>query len=290
MSEKILISAAQMGPSSFSNGQVDKKGNVQRILALLEKAIQDRVKIICFPELSLTNYFAVRMNRNYEGYFDNLPNGLTQDIFSLGREKSISIILPYAEFDGVAYYNTAGVIQQGQLIGKYRKTHIPSAFVAAEVGLGNFEKQYFAPGNLGYPVFDLQGVKVGIQICYDRHFPEGYRALALKGAQLVFNPTALPYRGLEWRKTTWETFLRVRAFENNLFVAGVNKGGMEEGLDFAGDTLIINPVGGVVMAKSQTKGDELVTVEIDLDDIIESKKILPVFRDRRAAEYIPLVE
>jgi len=284
------ISAAQMGPSSFINGRVDKKGNVQRILALLEKAIQDKVNIICFPELSLTDYFAVRMDRNYEGYFDQIPNDLTKDIFALSREKSISVILPYAEFDGIAYYNTAGIIQEGQLVGKYRKAHIPSAFVAVEVGLGNFEKQYFAPGNLGYPVFDLQGVKVGIQICYDRHFPEGYRALALKGAQLVFNPTALPYRGLEWRKTTWETFLRVRAFENNLFVAGVNKGGMESGLDFAGDTLVINPVGGVVMAKSQTKGDELVTVDIDLDDIIESKKILPVFRDRRPSEYISLTE
>jgi N-carbamoylputrescine amidase len=114
--------------------------------------------------------------------------------------------------------------------------------------------------------------------------------LALKGAQLVFNPTALPYRGLEWRKTTWETFLRVRSFENNLFVAGVNKGGIEEGLDFAGDTLFINPIGGVVMSKSQTKGDELVSVEIDLDDIIEAKKILPLFRDRRPAEYFSLSE
>ena len=93
MSNKVLISAAQMGPSSFSNGQVDKKGNVQRILALLEKAIQEKVKIICFPELSLTHYFAVRMNRNYEGYFDQIPNELTQDIFSLSRESPISIIL-----------------------------------------------------------------------------------------------------------------------------------------------------------------------------------------------------
>jgi len=290
MPNKVVISAAQMGPSSFINGEVDKKGNVHRILALLEKAIQEKVKIVCYPELSLTHYFAVRLERNFERYFDQIPNDLTKDIFALTREYPIAVILPYAEYDGIAYYNTAGIIQQGQLIGKYRKTHIPSAFVAAGVGLGNFEKQYFAPGNLGYPVFNLQGVKVGVQICYDRHFPEGYRALALKGAQLVFNPTALPYRGLEWRKTTWETFLRVRSFENNLFVAGVNKGGMENGLDFAGDTLVINPIGGVVMAKSQTKGDELVTVEIDLEDIIEAKKILPVFRDRRPGEYRPLVE
>jgi len=134
------------------------------------------------------------------------------------------------------------------------------------------------------------GVKLGVQICYDRHFPEGHRALALNGAQLVFNPTGLPYRGLEWRKTTWETFLRVRAFENQVFVVGVNKGGEENGLDFAGDSMVINPIGGVVIAKSQTKGDELVTVEINLYDIIEAKKILPIFRDRRPSEYRVLIE
>ena len=283
-----MIGAAQMGPSSFRDGRVDKKENVHRILKLLKKGIREDVKIICFPELSLTDYFAFRMERNFEHYFDHIPNSLTKDIFNLTKEHPISVILPYAEFDGVAYYNTAGVIQQGQLIGKYRKIHIPGAFVTS-----HFEKQYFTPGNLGYPVFDLQGVKVGVQICYDRHFPEGYRALALRGAQLVFNPTGLPYRELEWlqwRKITWETFLRVRSFENQIFVAGVNKAGVESGLDFAGDTMVINPIGGVIMAKSQTKGDELVTVEIGLDDIIEAKKLLPIFRDRRPSEYQILVE
>lgn len=233
MTQKIVISAAQMGPSSFINGKVDKKENVSRILALLEKGIIENVKIICFPELSLTDYFAIRTDRNFEGYFDQIPNELTKDFFILTQKYPISVILPYAEFDGVAYYNTAGVIHQGKLIGKYRKIHLPGAFAEPEDKLGNFEKQYFTPGNLGYPVFDLQGVKVGVQICYDRNFPEGYRALALKGAQLIFNPTAFPYRGLEWRKVTWETFLRVRAFENQVFVAGVNKAGVENGLEFA---------------------------------------------------------
>ena len=285
MANKVIISAAQMGPSSYNNEEVDKKENVLRILALLEKAIDEKVRIICFPELSLTNYFALHSDRNFEYYFDQIPNELTEDIFKLSKEHSVSVILPYAEFDGVAYYNTAGVIDNGELVGKYRKTHIPSAFVAADVGLGNFEKQYFTPGNLGYPVFDLQGVKVGVQICYDRHFPEGYRSLTLNGAQLIFNPTALPYRGFEWRKTTWETFLRVRSFENQVFVAGVNKGGLESSLDFAGDSMVINPIGGEVMKKAETKDDELVTVEIDLDDIIEAKKILPIFRDRCPSQY-----
>lgn len=287
---KVIIGAAQMGPSSFRNGEVDKKENVRHIVALIEKAVREKVKIICFPELSLTSYFPVYSDRNFERYFDQIPNELTKRIFSLSEKHDISVILPYAEYDGIAYYNTAGVIHQGELIGKYRKVHIPGAFVAEGVPMGNFEKQYFTPGNLGYPVFNLHGVKVGVQMCYDRHFPEGYRALALKGAQLVFNPTGLPYRDLEWRKTTWETFLRVRSFENNIFIVGVNKGGVENGLDFAGDTMVISPIGGAVEAKSRTKTDELVTVEINLDDIIEAKKILPIFRDRRPSEYRILIE
>ena len=285
MIDRVVIGAAQMGPSSFTDGKVNKKENVHRIIALLEKGIRENVKIVCFPELALTDYFPVRMDMNFEQYFDQIPNNLTKDIFTLTKEHSISVILPYAEFDGVAYYNTAGIIQNGALIGKYRKVHIPGSLITP-----HFEKQYFTPGNLGYPVFDLMGVKLGVQICYDRHFPEGHRALALNGAQLVFNPTGLPYRGLEWRKTTWETFLRVRAFENQVFVVGVNKGGEENGLDFAGDSMVINPIGGVVIAKSQTKGDELVTVEINLYDIIEAKKILPIFRDRRPSEYRVLIE
>jgi beta-ureidopropionase len=231
MSNRVMIGAAQMGPSSFIGKNVDKKDNVRRILALLEKAIKRNVKIVCLPELALTDYFPVRMDPNFEQYCDQIPNDQTKVIFSFTREHPISVILPYAEFDGIAFYNTAGVIHKGQLLGKYRKIHIPGALVDQEGGvIISSEKQYFTPGNLGYPVFDLYGVKVGIQICYDRAFPEGYRALALNGAQLVFNPTNVGYRRYEWRKTLWKTFLTVRSFENNLFVVGVNKGGVENGV------------------------------------------------------------
>jgi len=291
MPNKIVIGAGQMGPSSFIDGKVDKKDNVRRILKLLEKGILEKVKIICFPELALTDYFPVCMDANFEYYFDQIPNDLTKDIFAFSQEHPISVILPYAEFDGVSFYNSAGIIHQGKLIGKYRKVHIPGAIVDPEVGLIiSSENQYFTTGNLGFPVFDLQGVKVGVQICYDRSFPEGYRALALKGAQIVFNPTNTGYRKLAWRKTTWETFLTVRAFENNFFVVGVNKAGSENGLDYAGDTMVFNPIGGTVMVKSQTKDDELVVAEIDLDDIIKAKKLFPVFRDRNPSAYHSLIE
>ena len=274
MPDTIVIGAAQLGPSSFMDDRVDKNKNVRRILALLEKALIEKVKIICFPELALTDYFAGRMEKSsFEYYFDQIPNDLTQEVFAFTKENPISVILPYAEFDGTSFYNTAGIIQNGQLIGKYRKLHLPGAFVDPERGLAiNYEKQYFAIGDLGYPVFDLQGVKVGVQICYDRDFPEGFRSLALKGVQIVFVPSNVTFGGTKWRETTWETFLKVRAFENNVFVIGVNKGGIENGREYAGESLILSPIGGDVLAKSQTKGDELVVVDIDLNDIIKAKK------------------
>jgi predicted amidohydrolase len=288
MSHKIVIAAAQLGPSSVRNGQIDKSQNALRVRALLEEAITKEVKIICFSELAVTPYFPARWDWDYDLCFDQIPNDLTQDIFRLTQQHPISVLLPYAEFDGVAYYNTVGFIDEGQLIGKYRKIHIPSSFASKEEsikGPSNFEKQYFTPGNLGYPIFELHGIKVGAQICYDRFFPEGFRILSLKGAQLIFNPNALPIIGIEWRKTTWEPLLRVRAFENNIFLVGINKAGVENGLSFSGDSMILNPKGGVVMSRSQTLEDELVVAEIDLDDIIEAKKSVPIFRDRRPSQY-----
>jgi beta-ureidopropionase len=284
MPKQIRIGAAQMGPSSLINDRADKKGNVRRILELLEKGIKEKVRIICFPELCLTDYFAARLDRDYEEYFDQIPNDLTRNIFELTKEHPISVILPYAEYDGVSYYNSAGIIDKGRLIGKYRKVHLPGCSWDPEKGeMINHEKTIFTPGNLGYPVFDLQGVKVGVQICYDRDFPEGYRALALKGAQIVFNPTALSYRAADhassWRMVTWEPFLKVRSIENNLFVVGLNKAGQEKERYFPGETIVLNPMGGVVMARTQTQGDELLVVEIDLDDVIKARKMLPIFRD-----------
>lgn len=284
MNSKIIIGAAQMGPSSYKQGKIDKKANVQRVLALLEKAVKENVKITCIVELCLTDFFPVLNNRNYDCYYDQIPNELTKDIFAFTKEHQISVIFPYAEFDGVTYYNTAAFISRGRLVGKYRKVHIPGAWVP-EGGVVLFEKQYFTPGNLGYPVYELEGVRVGVQICYDRMFPEGYRILALKGAQLVFQPTSLAYRGLNMRLLTWTPLLRIRSVENNLFVVGVNRAGLENNVELAGESSIINPIAGDIMAESKTKGDELVIAEINLDDILEAKKNAPFFRDRRPSEY-----
>ncbi len=270
----------------------DKKENVLRILDLMKEAEKQGVDVVCFGELSLSPYFAIEPNREYlDIYFDNIPNDLTKEIFRFTEKNHLAIVLPYAETDGVHFFNTAAFIANGQIVGKYRKVHMPGAFLKpGEKLIGNYEKIYFATGNLGFPVYEMNGVKVGVQICYDRHFPEGYRCLTLKGAQVVFNPTALPDRGLAWRRVTWEPFLKVRAFENGIFVVGVNKAGIEGDIEFMGQSIVLSPIGGDVLAKAKTDQDELVTCEIDLDDINEARKILPWNRDRRPENYNLLIE
>lgn len=270
----------------------DKKENVLRILDLMKEAEKQGVDVVCFGELSLSPYFAIEPNREYlDIYFDNIPNDLTKEIFRFTEKNHLAIVLPYAETDGVHFFNTAAFIANGQIVGKYRKVHMPGAFLKpGEKLIGNYEKIYFATGNLGFPVYEMNGVKVGVQICYDRHFPEGYRCLTLKGAQVVFNPTALPDRGLAWRRVTWEPFLKVRAFENGIFVVGVNKAGIEGDIEFMGQSIVLSPIGGDVLAKAKTDQDELVTCEIDLDDINEARKILPWNRDRRPENYNLLIK
>jgi len=285
MVNKVILAAGQLATASTV-----KKENIQRILHLMNEAEKQGVDVVCFGELSLTPYFAIEPNRDHlDNCFDTLPNELTTDIFKFTRNHHLAVILPYAEYDGVHYYNTAAFISNGRLIGQYRKMHMPGAFLKpGERLIGNYEKLYFTPGNLGFPVYEMNGVKVGVQICYDRHFPEGYRCLTLQGAQVVFNPTALPDRGLSWRRDTWELFLRVRAFENGIFVVGINKAGVESGIEFMGQSLVISPGGGEVLARAKTSEDELVVCEVDLDSINEARKALPWMRDRRPEAYVGL--
>ena len=151
-----------------------------------------------------------------------------------------------------------------------------------------YEKLYFTPGDLGYPVMDVGFARVGVQICYDRNFPEGYRVLALRGAEVVYTPTALMRVGGVWGSNTWELVLRARAYENGIFVVGVNKAGHEWGLDYVGDSLVACPLDGSVTARTEAEADDLLVVEVDLDDIQEARKRLPFMRDRRPLTYGPL--
>jgi len=181
------------------------------------------------------------------------------------------------------YYNTAAVIDaDGTYLGKYRKTHIPHV-------KGFWEKFYFRPGNLGYPIFDTAVGRIGVYICYDRHFPEGWRALGLAGAKIVFNPSATS-RGLSMY--LWNLEQPAAAVANEYFIGAINRVGVEPlgDDDFYGSTYFVNPRGQKVGEAAGDKKDEYIVRDLDLDLIEEVRQQWAFYRDRRPDAYGPLVE
>jgi len=197
------------------------------------------------------------------------------------------IILPFAEKDGIFHYNSTLVIDaNGKILGTYRKIHIPAYFTTdLKGGTGSFERLYFAPGNLGFPIFNTAFGRLGVQICYDRMYPEGYCSLALKGAEIVYNPTNYATYGLNYRVKAWGRLLIARAYENGFFVVAPNKAGVENGRNNVGRSLIISPIGGEILAEAQTEKDELIVAGVDLDDVIKAHRRLPFWCDRRPDQY-----
>jgi beta-ureidopropionase len=202
----------------------------------------------------------------------------------LARKHRMAIVVPLYEEDGVGiYYNTAAVIDaDGAYLGKYRKHHIP------HVAPGFWEKYYFRPGNLGYPVFETRYAKVGVYICYDRHFPEGARALGLNGAEIVFNPSAT-VAGLS--EYLWKLEQPAHAVANAYFVGAINRVGTEAPWnigEFYGQSYFCDPRGRFLATGSRDR-DELITAELDLDQIREVRNVWPFYRDRRPDSYADLV-
>ena len=194
------------------------------------------------------------------------------------------LVLPMYEKEKEGFlYNTAAVIDaDGTYLGKYRKTHIPQVN-------GFWEKFYFRPGNLGYPVFDTAVGKVGVYICYDRHFPEGWRALGLNGAQMVFNPSATS-RGLS--RYLWQIEQPASAVANMYFVGAINRVGVEDlgENDFYGNTYFVDPRGQYVGDICSDTEEELIVRDLDLDMVEEVRNQWAFYRDRRPDQYDPLVQ
>lgn len=281
MPKEVSVVAAQLGPASDSRQQ-----NVDMIVQLIDEAADRGGQVICFPELALTKYFGHWNTRNFRDMFDTVPGPMADQIRERAAARGIAVILPLGERDDITFYNTAFVIgTNGDIIGKYRKMHIPGSFPDPNAGTFTYERLYFTPGNLGFPVFDLGFARVGVQICHDRNFPEGYRCLALHGAEIIFTPNNMPRVGGVWGADIWETTLRLRAYENGSFVVGVGKAGVEDDLPYVGHSVIISPLGGAVLATAETDGNELVMARIDLDDTIEARTRMPFPRDRRPEYY-----
>jgi beta-ureidopropionase len=280
-----LIQAANAAPVDLPLDQI-KKAMIDKHLDYIAQAANAGAQIVCLQEIFHGPYFCAEQNIRWYDTTEQIPGGptirLMQDV---ARKHKIVLIVPIYEVeqDGV-YYNTAAVINNdGTYLGKYRKTHIP------HVAPGFWEKFYFRPGNLGYPVFDLGFVKIGLYICYDRHFPEGARALGLNGAEIVFNPSAT-VAGLS--EYLWKLEQPAHAVANGYYIGAINRVGTEAPWnigEFYGTSYFCDPRGQIIAQASRDK-DEVLTADLDLDRIAEVRKTWQFFRDRRPDMYADLVK
>jgi beta-ureidopropionase len=258
---------------------------------LIREAKKRGAQIVCLQEVFYGPYFCTEQTTKWYNAVEQIPQGpTTQMMCGLAKELGIVLVVPIyeEEFSGV-YYNTAAVIDaDGKYLGKYRKHHIPQV-QAGPPGCGFWEKYYFRPGNLGYPVFDTAFAKVGVYICYDRHFPEGARALGLAGAEIVFNPSAT-VAGLS--EYLWKLEQPAHAVANGYYVGAINRVGVEPPWnmgEFYGQSYLVDPRGAFVAMGSRDK-DEVVIGVMDRDVIREVRNTWQFFRDRRPDSYETLVE
>lgn len=263
MTRWVEVAAAQLGPNQESTPREEV---VARMLALLEQAIAAGVQVVVFPELALTTYFPKRIRDDADRFFETeLPGPAVAPLFERAREAGVAFHLGYAEKtpDG-RYFNTAVYVDEnGEIVGKYRKLHLPGAARDREPYPGIvYEPYFFEHGDTGFHAFPTTHGRFGISICQDRRFPESYRALALDGAELVLIGYNTPIAALALEQH--ELAMRSGAYLNSTFVIGVAKAGREDGVDLIGDSLVIDPL-GQVLARASTLGDELVRARIDLD-------------------------
>ncbi|HLG15720.1 MAG TPA: nitrilase-related carbon-nitrogen hydrolase [Blastocatellia bacterium] len=258
-----------------------KQANLEKNLGFIDEAAKQGVKILCMQEVFTTPYFCAEQQTRWYDAVERIPDGPTVKLMEeVARKLGMVIVVPIYEEEIVGvYYNTAAVIDaDGRYLGKYRKHHIP------HVAPGFWEKFYFKPGNLGYPAFDTAFARIGVYICYDRHFPEGARALGLAGAEIVFNPSAT-VAGLS--EYLWELEQPAHAVANGYFVGAINRVGHEQPWDigeFYGKSYFCNPRGKIIAQASRDK-DELVVADLNLDEIREVRNTWQFFRDRRPETY-----
>jgi beta-ureidopropionase len=257
------------------------EANVAKHVKLIEQAAQEGVQVLCMQEIFTGPYFCAEQTTRWYDATEPIPDGRTTKLMQeLARKHNMVIIVPVYEVEGTGvYYNTAAVIDaDGNYLGKYRKNHIPHC------APGFWEKFYFKPGNLGYPVFDTAYGRVGVYICYDRHFPEGARELGLNGAEMVFNPSAT-VAGLS--EYLWKLEQPAHAVANAYFVGAINRVGYEAPWnigEFYGQSYFVDPRGQFLVTASRDR-DELVTAELDLDKIREVRNVWQFYRDRRPETY-----
>ena len=253
-------------------------------IPLIEEAGKKGVQILCLQEVFNGPYFCPSQDAKWCDLAESIPGPTVEQLSAYAKKYSMAMIIPIYEREmaGV-YYNTAAVVDaDGTYLGKYRKNHIPQTN-------GFWEKYFFKPGNLGYPTFQTRYAKVGVYICYDRHFPEGARLLGLNGAEIVFNPSAT-VAGLS--QYLWKIEQRAHAVANGYYIAASNRVGTEAPWNigrFYGTSYFCDPRGNFLAEGSEDK-DELIVAELDLDVIEEVRRTWQFYRDRRPDTYEGMVQ
>lgn len=275
-----LIQAITTHPGD-TDPAVIKAAMIEKHLRFIEEAAAKGCQVVCLQELFYGPYFPAEQKPHWYALTEKIPDGpTTQLMCETAKRLGIVLIVPIYEVENTGvYYNTASVIDaDGTWLGKYRKNHIPHCLP------GFWEKFYFRPGNLGYPVFDTAVGKIGLYICYDRHFPEGARCLGLNGAEIVFNPSAT-VAGLS--EYLWKLEQPAHAAANGYFLAAINRVGTEQPWaigEFYGQSYVADPRGQMVAVASRDK-DEVLVADIDLDLIREVRETWQFYRDRRPESY-----
>ncbi len=273
-------------PMTEGEGTIEqiKTAMLEKHLPYIDKAGQQGVQILCLQEIFNTPYFCPGQDPKWYASAEPMPGPTTDLMVEYAKKYNMVIIVPtYEKVQSGVYYNTAAVIDaDGTILGKYRKNHIPQTS-------GFYEKFFFKPGNLGYPTFQTAYAKIGVYICYDRHFPDGARILGLNGAEIVYNPSAT-VTGLS--QYLWKLEQPAHAAANGYFMGCINRVGHEKPWNigkFYGSSYFVDPRGQIFAQASEDK-DELLVSEFDLDMIDEVRSIWQFYRDRRPETYGQLTE
>jgi N-carbamoylputrescine amidase len=252
----------------------EKERNIEKAVRFAEIAIEKGAHIICFQELFTTHWFPREMNRRHFSLAESVGGPTIGTMRKLAKEYGVVLICPIFEIEEDSFYNSAVVIDaDGEILGSYRKIHVP------QIPLWE-ERYYFSSGNHGFPVFKTKFAPIGVQICWDNFFPEGSRILALKGAKILFSPTAAAFAS----QRKWETVISSNAIANGVYIFRVNRVGSEEKQDFYGRSFCTSPEGELLDKPTGMK-DSIALIDIDLRSIDKARKEWPFFKDRRPETY-----
>ena len=251
----------------------DKDKNIENALRIMDVALKEEARIICFQELFNVYWFPKDRDKNAFQLAEDMQSDAIEIIKNKAKEGDAVVILPIFEREGSQYFNSCVVVSGDKIVGTYRKIHIP------DIPLWE-EKFYFSIGDKGFPVFETPYGKIGIQISWDNLYQEGTRILALKGADMIFAPTACAFKS----QHIWQTVISGNAITNGIFIMRINRVGSEDAQDFYGMSFCVNPEGELIGGPTG-RADSVLLAEVDLEYIKHVRREWPLMRERKPSLY-----